>query len=192
MKQTKLNKISWFALAFFIICASGLWALNEFSVDHAKRVDLTIKRIGKEKRSSVFLKKITFTQDELNSYLNLIYVKRYMPEVKYIKLNLEKNNSVNGTIKVKLEGPKYEKVPSMFRDIELELAGKIECENYRMRFLFERIKLNGTSISPEMLDEAVGVAQSSFKVKKSLYDWFNLLPGIKSVIVDYKKVIFFY
>lgn len=80
----------------------------------------------------------------------------------------------------------------MFRDIELEMEGKVECENYRMRFLFEKVRINGTGISPEMVDELFGTAQSSFKVKKSLYDWFNLLPGLKNVIIDYKKVIFFY
>ncbi len=192
MKQTKFNKIGLLGLVVFFISAAGLWALTEFSAENARRVDLTLKRIGKEKRSTVFLKKITFSQDELNSYLNLIYVKRYSPEVKYIKLNLERNNEVSGIVKIKLEGAKYDKVPSMFRDIQLELSGKVECENYRMRFLFENIKLNGTSFSPEMLDEAFGTAQSRFKVKKSLYDWFNLMPGIKNVIIEYKKIIFFY
>lgn len=166
--------------------------LREFSPEQAKRVDATLKRLAKQKRHKVFLKKITFSQDELNSYLNLIYAKRYTPEIKYIKLKLKKDNYVSGTVKVKLIGKKYEKVPSMFRDIELDLSGKVECHNYRMRYLFDTLKVNGTSFSPEVLDEAFGAAQANFKVKRSMYDWFQLMPGIKNVVVDYKKVTLYY
>lgn len=165
---------------------------DEFSAEKAKRVDLTLKRIAKQKRSKVFLKKVTFSQDDLNSYLNLIYAKRYTPEVKYIKLKLDKKNAVSGTIKIKLVGKKYENVPKFLRDIEVDLSGKVECENYRMRFLFDALKVNGTSFSPEMLDEAFSAAQVNYKVKKSMFDWFNLMPGIKNVIVDYKKLTLFY
>lgn len=166
--------------------------LREFSQEQAKRVDATLKRIAKQKKHKVFLKKITFTQDELNSYLNLIYSKRYTPEIKYIKLKLEKDNQVSGTVKVKLVGIKYEKVPSFLRDIEVNLSGKVECNNYRMRYIFDTLKVNGTSFSPEVLDEAFGAAQANFKVKRSMYDWFQLMPGIKNVVVDYKKVTLFY
>lgn len=165
---------------------------DEFSAEKAKRVDLTLKRIAKQKRSKVFLKKVTFSQDDLNSYLNLIYAKRYTPEVKYIKLKLDKKNAVSGTIKIKLVGKKYENVPKFLRDIEVDLSGKVECENYRMRFLFDALKVNGTSFSPEMLDEAFSAAQVNYKVKKSMFDWFNLMPGIKNIIVDYKKLTLFY
>lgn len=183
-------------LFVLVAFAAGSFAFaaitDEFSAEKAKRVDLTLKRIAKQKRSKVFLKKITFSQDDLNSYLNLIYSKRYTPEVKYIKLKLDKKNSVSGTIKIKLLGKKYENVPKFLRDIEVDLSGKVECENYRMRFLFDALKVNGTSFSPEMLDEAFSAAQVNYKVKKSMFDWFNLMPGIKNVIVDYKKLTLFY
>ena len=65
-------------------------------------------------------------------------------------------------------------------------------QNYRMRFNFEKLKVNGTSFSPEVLDEAFGAAQVNYKVKKSMYDWFDLMPGIKNIIVDEKKVTIFY
>jgi len=182
-------------MAVFVMLAGTMLhadRTDDYSMEKAKRLDDTLKRLGKEKRQGVFLKKITFSQDELNSYLNLIYVKRYTPEVKYVKLNLEKNNIVSGTIKVKLEGKKYENVPGFLKDIEVETSGKVECQNYRMRFLFEEIKVNGSSFSPEILDEGFGAAQSGFKVKKSLYDWFQLLPGIKSIVIDYQRITIFY
>lgn len=183
-----------FAFVFIMMAGTAVHAnrTKEFSMEKAKRLDITLKRLAKRKRKAVFLKKVTFTQEELNSYLNLIYAKRYTPEVKYVKLKLEKNNHVSGTIKVKLEGKKYEKVPSFLRDIEVETSGKVECQNYRMRFLFEELKVNGNSFSPEILDEAFTTAQSGFKIKKSMYDWFQLLPGIKSITVDYKKITIFY
>ena len=165
---------------------------DEFSPEKAKKVDLVLKQIAKTKKHHVFLKKISFTQEELNSYLNLVYVKKYTPEVKYIKLKLSKKNYVSGTIKVKLVGKKYSEVPAFLRDVEIAIGGKVECQNYRMRFLFDEIIINGTTFSPEILDEAFGAAQANFRVKKSMYDWFSLMPGIKNIVIDYKKITIFY
>jgi hypothetical protein len=183
-----------FAFIFASVTVKPIHAsrTDDFSMQEAKRLEAMLKRLAKRKRKAVFLKKVTFSQDELNSYLNLIYIKRYTPEVKYVKLKLEKNNYVSGTIKVKLEGKKYDNVPGFLKDIEVETSGRVECKNYRMRFLFEDIKVNGNSFSPEILDEGFGAAQSGFKVKKSLYDWFQLLPGIKSITIDHKKITLFY
>jgi hypothetical protein len=164
----------------------------EFSIEKAKRIDNFLKRIRVKQKKTLFLKKITFTQHELNSYLNIFYLKRYSPEIKYMKLNLEKNNYINGTMKVKLSGEKYEKVPSFLKDIEIDFDGKIECENYRVRYIFEKMIINGTQFAPEILDEAFSAAQTNVKVKKSIFDWFYLIPGLKNVIVDYKKITLFY
>ncbi len=165
---------------------------SEFSVEKAKKVNHVLTRIAKTRRKTPFLRKVTFTQAELNSYLNLFYTKRYAPEVKLVKLKLGKKNFVDAEMKIKLVGKKFKQVPSFLRDIEVETSGKMECENYRMRFLFEEIKINGSSFSPAVLDEAFGTAQVGAKVKKSMYDWFDLLPGIKKILIDYKKVTLFY
>jgi hypothetical protein len=188
------RKIKIFLIMFvsFIFLASTSTLTSEFSVDKAKRVDEILKRIAKRKRNTPFLRKITFSQASLNSYLNIFYTKRYAPEVKYIKLKLEKNNFASGIMKIKLKDKKYVQVPSFLRDIEVEISGKVECEKYRMRYVFDKIKINGTSFSPELLDEAFAAAQINAKVKKSMFDWFDLFPGIKKVIIDYKKITLFY
>jgi hypothetical protein len=169
-----------------------LGATDDFSLDQAKRVDKVLKQIAKKKRQTPFLRKITFSQDELNSYLNLIYTKYYAPEVKYINLKLDKNNNADGVMKIKLDAKQYEQVPAFLRDIEVEFSGKIECENNRMRYLFDDLKINGTKFSPELMDEAFGAAQGSAKIKKSMFDWFDLFPGLKKVILDYKTITIFY
>lgn len=185
-----MKKIS--VLIIAVISFVFLGATTEFSIDKGKRVDLTLKRIAKKRRRAPFLRKVSFTQEELNSYLNLFYTKRYAPEVKYIKIKLDKNNFADGTLKILLKGKKYEKVPSFLRDIEVEFTGKVQCEQYRMRFVFENLKINGSNFSPEFLDEAFGAAQAGAKIKKSMFDWFDLLPGIKDVVLDYKKITLFY
>ncbi|MCP4147403.1 MAG: hypothetical protein GY757_06600 [bacterium] len=192
--MTKKKLLIRLSLVLFVLVSFGLNTFGEeFSIDLAKKVDRKLKRIAKKrKRKSVFLKKVTFTQEELNSYLNIFYTKKYAPEVKNIKINLEKENHANGVLKIKLVGKKYEKVPSFLRDIEVEFSGKVECETYRMRYQFSKIKVNGKTFSPEMLDEAFSAAQVNARVKKSMYDWFDLLPGIKSVVLDYKKITLFY
>jgi hypothetical protein len=200
MKKMK-QKISLFVLAFGLLIMlvktpvpvySNPETTDEFSRQKAKQVDFFLKRIAKQRRHKVFLRKISFSQEELNSYLNLVYIKKNTPEVKYIKLNLHKKNYVTGIIKIKLQGKKYEKVPSFLKDIEVDARGKVECDNYRMRFLFESLKVNGTSFSPEVLDEAFGAAQVDYRVQKSMYDWFDLLPGIKKIVLDEKKITIFY
>lgn len=180
------------ALLVLLGFAASLAAESEFSLDKAKRVDMMIKHIAQKKRKSPFLRKVSFNEDELNSYLNLIYTKRYSPEVKYVKLKLEKNSYVKARMKIILSGEKYAKAPAFLRDIDVETSGKVECSKYRMRFLFDDIVINGKSFSPAILDEAFGAVQMSNKVKKSMYDWFQLLPGIKDVLVDEKKLTMFY
>lgn len=177
----------WVLILFGFSCFGA-----EFSSQQALKIDNFLKRIAREQRKSPFLKKVTFGQQELNSYLNLIYVKKYAPEVKYINLKLDKNNFISGSLKVKLTGEKYESVPGFLKDFELEFSGKVECDNYRMRYMFEEIRINGTSFSPEILDEAFSAAQSGFKVQKSIFDWFSLVPGLKKVLTDDKKIILYY
>jgi hypothetical protein len=188
MMKRKITLIS----IFVVLCGSIVFSSDEFSWQKAKRIDDTLRYIAKNRKPRVFLKKITFNESDLNSYLNLIYRKKYTPEVKYIKLKLQKENYVSGTMKIKLEGKKYEAVPDFLKDIDVEVYGTVKCKNYRMRFNFEKLKVNGTSFSPEVLDEAFGAAQVNYKVKKSMYDWFDLMPGIKNIIVDEKKLTIFY
>ena len=188
MMKQKITLIS----IFVVLCGLMAFSSDEFSWQKAKRIDNTLRYIAKNKKPRVFLKKITFNESDLNSYLNLIYRKKYTPEVKYIKLKLQKENYVSGTMKIKLEGKKYKAVPDFLKDIDVEVSGTVKCNKYRMRFNFEKLKVNGTSFSPEVLDEAFSAAQVNYKVKKSMYDWFDLMPGIKNVIIAEKKITIFY
>ncbi len=181
----------------FIMVLSSLFSSafadvsSEFSVDKGRRIENFLTLIAR-KPKSVFLRKVSFSEHELNSYLNIFYARKYAPEAKYIKLKLGKENYLSGTIKVELSAKKYKDIPDFFRDFEIDFSGTIESEKSRMRFVFENLKINGTSFSPELLDETFGIAQGKVEVKKSLFDWFNLLPGIKKVSVDEKKVTFYY
>ncbi len=166
---------------------------TEFSIEKPKKVTKILNRIAKRKnQKSLLLRKITFSESEFNSYLNHIYTKKFSPEVKYVKIRLRDKNRINGFLKIKLEGKKYKQVPSFLKNIEVEIDGNVFCENYRMRIDFKELKINGTSFAPEILDEAFSAAQSGNKIKKSMYDWFRLLPGIKKIQVNHRKITFFY
>ena len=181
------------ALLFFILSILAHMVMaTTYSVEKAQIIDNFLKRIAKQKKPSIFMKKKSFDQVTLNAYFNLIYLKKYAPEVKNIEFKLDKNNYVSGNLKMILRGEKYKAVPGFLKNVEIQFSGKIECQNYRMRYSFDDIRINGTSFAPELLDEAFGAAQSNIKVKRSIFDWFNLLPGIKKVTVDYKKITFFY
>lgn len=175
-----------------LISFSVLLFSAEFSVVKAKKMDDFLRRIREKTKDAVYLKKMTFSEMEVNSYINIFYLKRYSPEVKYLKLDFRKNNYVSGIMKVYLAGKKYEKVPSFLKDIEIEFSGKLECKNYRVRYIFEEMEINGTHFSPEILDEAFNAAQADFNMRKSIFDWFSLLPGLKNVVIGYKKITVYY
>ena len=164
----------------------------EFSFEKAKRVDDFLNRIARLERQTLFLHKMTFSQDEFNSYLNLIYVKRYAPEVTFIDLELQEKNRVKGRLHVKLDAPQYDNIPSFLRDVDVRVNGRVECENNRTRYVFEELWVNGASFSPEVLDEVYGLAQVGAKVKSSIYDWFSLLPGLKKFTTGPKSITLYY
>jgi hypothetical protein len=175
---------------FFLLAATV--AAADFSLEKAKRVEHFLNRIANRRQPSLFLKKTAFSESELNSYLNLIYVKKYAPEVTFIELRLSDKDQVSGDLKVKLAGEKYSAVPQFLRDVAVSFQGKFECSNYHMRYIFRELVINGSNYSPEILDEAFAAAQFNAKTKKSIFEWFTLLPGLKKVQSSEKTIYFFY
>jgi hypothetical protein len=180
------------AFACLLLAAALLAAAGEFSPEKARRVDSFLARIAARRQASLFLKKMVFSESELNSYLNLIYTKKYAPEVTFIELRLKDKNGVDGSLKVKLAGERYRAVPEFLRDTEVRFSGLFECSNYHMRFVFTELVINGSHFSPDVLDEAYGAAQFNAKIKRSIFDWFTLLPGLKSVQSSEKQIVFLY
>lgn len=174
-----------------LILSVSAWA-SEFSPEGAKRIDDFLARIARRRNPSIFLKKMTFNELELNSYMNLIYIKKYAPEVSFIQLSVKPKNQVSGTLKLQLKEKQYEQVPAFLRDVEVRFAGQIECANYRMRFLFQQLVINGSQFSPEIVDEAFALAQPGGKAKRSIYDWFSFLPGLKSIQTGDKSISLLY
>lgn len=179
------------AVCLFLAIAA-MAAAADFSLDKAKRIDSFLTRIAARRQPALFLKKMAFSESELNSYLNLIYVKKYAPEVTAIELRLKDKNLVSGTLKVKLAGEKYAAVPQFLRDTEVSFSGKFECSNYHMRYAFSELVINGSRFSPDILDEAFSAAQFNAKIKRSIFDWFTLLPGLKNVQSSEKTIYFYY
>lgn len=176
-------------LLIFLAAALGA---ADFSLEKANKIEQFLKRIAMPRQPGLFLKKATFSESELNSYMNLLYTKKYAPEVTFIELRLHDKDEVSGSIKVKLKGQKYESVPQFLHDIAISFQGKFECSNYRMRYLFRELVINGSRYSPEFLDEAFSAAQFSSKNKRSIFDWFTLLPGLKKVQSSEKTIYFYY
>ncbi len=178
------------SLLFLALAATAL--AGDYSLEKAKLIDGFLARIAARRQPSLFLKKATFSESDLNSYLNLFYTRKYAPEVSFIELQLKDKNRVDGRLKVKLAGEKYSAVPQFLRDTEVRFSGKFECSNYHMRFAFSELVINGSHFSPDVLDEAYGAAQFNARVKRSIFDWFTLLPGLKNVQGSEKKIIFYY
>jgi hypothetical protein len=177
---------------FLSLALAALAVASDFSLEKAKKVDDFLARIASRRQASLFLKKMAFSEYELNSYLNLFYVKKYAPEVSDIELRLKDKNLVGGSFKIKLAGEKYSAVPEFLRDTDVQFDGRFECANYHMRFIFSDLVINGSHFSPDVLDEAYGAAQLNVKIKRSIFDWFTLLPGLKNVQSSEKTIYFYY
>jgi len=178
------------SLLLLLLAASAV--AGDHSLEQAQKVDRFLARIAARRQTSLFLKKVAFSENELNSYLNLIYTRKYAPEITAIELRLKDKNLVSGSIKAKLAGEKYSSVPQFLREMDVRFNGAFECSSYHMRFVFKELVINGSHFSPDVIDEVYGAAQFNAKVKKSLFDWFTLLPGLKSVQSSDKKIYFFY
>ena len=178
--------------ACLFLSLAAFVAAADFSMNKAKRIDSFLSRIAARRQPALFLKKMAFSESELNSYLNLIYTKKFAPEVTFIDLRLQDKNLVKGTLKIKMTGEKYAAVPQFLRDVEVGFHGKFECSNYHMRFAFSELVINGSRFSPDVLDEAFSAAQFNSKTKKSIFDWFTLLPGLKNVQCSDKTIYFYY
>lgn len=185
-------KARFLALLLLALAAAPAASSTEHSLDKAKRIESFLTRIAMRRQPSLFLRKTAFSESELNSYLNLVYTKKYAPEVTFIELHLKDKNLVDGSLKIKLAGERYQAVPEFLRDTEVRFHGAFECSHYRMRFVFSELIINGSHFSPDVLDELYGTAQFNAKVKKSIFDWFTLLPGLKNVQSSEKKIYFFY
>jgi hypothetical protein len=175
---------------FFLLAVAI--AAADFNLEKANKIEQFLNRIANRLQPSLFLKKTAFNESELNSYLNLIYVKKYAPEITFIELRLRDKDQVSGSVKVKLAGEKYDAVPQFLRDVDVSFQGKFECSNYHMRYVFQELVINGSIYSPEILDEAFAAAQFNAKTRKSIFDWFTLLPGLKKVQSTEKTIYFYY
>jgi len=182
-------------LIFFLLIRVLGASAEEFNINQAKRVNTILNSIAKQRhlrREAVVLKSISFSEDEFNSYLNTIYCPKFIPEVEYFKIELYEENQVEARARIELPEDKYPKIPAFFRSFTLQTSGQIFSRDYRMRYQMDALKINQTGFSPEVLDETFGAFQSGYQVKKSLFDWFHLLPGIKKVTTEYQKITFYY
>jgi hypothetical protein len=171
---------------------AALLAAADYSLEQGRRIDDFLTRIGARRSGALFLRKATFSQTELNAYLNLFYNRKFAPEVSAIELDLKDDNRIDGSARVLLKGKRYDSVPAFLRNIEVRFAGRFECTNYRMRFLIEELIVNGAHLSAEVLDEAYSAAQGQARIKRSIFDWFSLLPGVKGLSCSRGKVTFLY
>jgi len=179
-------------ISLAVLMLAGLATATSHSMEDARKIDRFMMRIAQDGRERVVLRSVEFTQAELNAYLNRIYIPKYAPEVQFVELELGAGNVVSGTMGVKLEGKKYQSLPSFLRDFKVSFSGTLESQNRRMRYLFEDIRINGTRFSPEVLDEAFSSAQAGVDIKRSIFDWFTLLPGLKKVAVESGRITLFF
>jgi len=164
----------------------------EYDREAAERVAAFLERISGPPSPSPFLREVTFSENECNSYLNLIHIPLNLPEVKHIGLAFAPENTISGEIQLDLQGNSYRLIPAGLRKATIEFSGIFECSNYLGRFLLRELRVNGASFSPHLLDELMQTVQLGQAEKKSLFDWYPLLPGLKQIRTDRGSVSLLY
>ncbi len=158
----------------------------------AERVAAFFERISGPRSESPFLRQATFSEIEFNSYFNLIHIPLQLPELRYLEMSFSPGNRISGRLQVELQADSYRLLPSGLRNARVEFSGLFECQAYQGRFILDELKVNGAAFSPNLLDELIQLVQSGKTKKKSLFDWYPLLPGLKQVKTGQASVTLFY
>ncbi len=175
---------------FLSLLASGI---QKYSPQEVEKVLKAIDRVERETAAPTKrpLKKISITENELNSYIAYIVEIKNEKFLKELRLKLFRKNKVEGIALIDLRG---ERVPEFLRpQMTLYFGGKLEANDGLVRFILKDLFLEEQRIDPKVLDFIIAFAAKigNYEVW-SINDWWELPHGIKSVETESHKAVFFY
>ena len=161
-----------------------------------KEVDRILKAIEMVERDTARgiqrpLKKISISEDELNSYIAYRIEEENQEYLKEIRVKLFKKNKIEGKILIDL---RKEKVPQFLRpQMTLYFGGKLDAKDGLVRLIWEDLFLEEQRIDPQVLDFIIAFTAKigNYEVW-SINDWWEMPHGIKDVETQRGKATFFY
>jgi hypothetical protein len=152
------------------------------SLQEAKRVVQALDNIHEESlaRANAPLKKMDFTESELNSYIAYRIASEKEEVMKELRLKLFEQNRIEGKIFVDLSG---QKLPFLLKpQMNLYFEGNFEVQNGHIRLDFKKLFLEERQVPLMLLDLIIYVAAKLGKTEPtSINDWYELPVGIKDM-----------
>ena len=161
-----------------------------------QEVQKVLKAIAQMKREQFrpdkdVLKKVTVTESELNSYFAYRIEVQKEEVTRELQLKLFPKNRIEGRIAVNLEG---QKLPKFLKpQMTFYFSGNLKVKNQKVRLEIKDLFLEGQRIQPMVLDLIIFIASKIENTEaSSIDDWYDLPYGIKNIVTEKGRAIFYY
>jgi len=137
------------------------------------------------------LKKVTVTESELNSYFAYRIEVEKEEVTRELQLKLFPKNRIEGRIVVNLEG---QKLPKFLKpQMTFYFSGNLKVKDHKVKLEIKDLFLEGQRIQPMVLDLIIFIASKIENTEaSSIDDWYDLPYGIKNIVTQRGRAIFYY
>jgi len=187
-------------LLFMLICGSFLFfpagRAGEMPAAARREALRVIRFLDKLEAESLLkkpspLRRMDFTESELNSYIVYRIEMEKSNVMKELRLKLFEANRIEGKIFVDLRGEKLS--AGLKPQMNLYFEGVLVTQNGQARLDFRKLFLESQSISPMFLDLVIFIASKLSKFEAgSILDWYALPLGIKDVRTGSGRIFVYY
>jgi len=159
---------------------------------NALKVQHTLKKIEKHhQRSGQKAQTAVVSQTELNDYIEFRLAREKDIAISDIDVTLLDRNHVGGIARLDSKSMGLE---LLFGDkLIIDFKGLVESRMGSARMNWHKVRLNGQSVNPEMLDKLIQTAAHYNGTRaRSIRDWYEMPKGIKRVVVQNRRATLHY
>lgn len=148
--------------------------------DEARRIQEALDRIEKARPAAGALRRVEFTDNELNVYIRHRIVESKEDVLRDLRVKLDTGNRIEGWMDLDFSG---HHIPSFIKQrMNLYFLGTMTVQDGFIRFDFKEVFIEKEAVPMVMLDAIVFVASKLGKTDaKSVSDWHALPAGIRDV-----------
>jgi len=178
-----------------IIISSGIYlhSQNSYSMEEALKVLKMIEKVEtaqmENRRSG--LSQVEVTESEFNSYISYRIDTEGEEIMRGLQFKFLNKNKVEGKIYIDLRG---QNLPSILKpEMNIFFSAEIETDHGAVRMDVEDLFIENRKVMPAVLDLIIAIsAKLTGEEVTSIDDWYELPFGIKEIVINPGKAIFYY
>lgn len=180
---------------FLLIISSGIYLSeqNSYSMDEAFKVLKLIEKVEaaqmETQRSS--LSHVEVTESEFNSYIAYRIDTEGEEIMRGLQFKFFDKNKVEGRIYIDLRG---QNLPSILKpEMNIFFTAEIKTDQGAVRMDLKDLFIENRRVMPAVLDLIISIgAKIQGEEVTSINDWYELPFGIKEIVINPGKAIFYY